>query len=115
VQVVFVEVKTQPGTAHRPDGRGVEDALDICVAPGVGVVMGTKAAAAVNLAGGFAPACHQAVDQAEKRFKAAGQPAAVREPVGQLGVDVDRVLAFPGRRILAVPETLQIGRQLAVD
>ena len=60
--------------------------------------------------GGPCPGFRQVQHHAQKRFDALAQIASLRRPVVHFGVDVDGVLAAPGRVHAIGPEALQIGR-----
>ena len=53
------------------------------------------------------------VDQVEQRLVALGEVGHLHRPVVHLGVDVDGLLAVPGRLELIVPDPLQVGRLAA--
>ena len=58
--------------------------------------------------GGLSAAHRDVLDQAEERLGALREVGRLRRPVVHLGVDVDGVLAVPGRRELVIPLSLKI-------
>ena len=107
--VVLEEVGREPRGAHRPEApTGAVDGGRRT--PEVGVVVGDEAARPV--VGPRRPSARlaQLLDQVEERLVALREVRHLGRPVVHLGVDVDRVLAAPGRVHLVVPEALEVRR-----
>ena len=79
-------------------------------APQVGVVVRHPAAGAVHLPRRSRAGDRQVGHHRREGIHRLGQVRRQRRPVVHLGVDVDRVLAAPGRRQAVVPDALQVGR-----
>ena len=106
--VMIPQMQAQPGAAGRPetpsravDGRGR--------APQVGVVVDDPAARAVHLPRGPRAGLGEVPHHRDQRGHAFLEPGRLGRPVVHLRVDVDRVLAAPGRVGAVVPQALQIG------
>ena len=111
VLVPLPDVGAHPGGAHHPVGGGDAAVLRGAVPPEVRVVVGHKPSGAVHGLGHLpAPGIHL-LQKGEKGHVALGQVAGLHRPVVHFRVDVDGVLAVPGRLQLAVPDTLQVGGQ----
>jgi len=108
-QVVLPQVHAQPCTAQGPHpvlgpvdrGRGP---------PQVCVVVGDPPPGPVLDLGRAGPGLGELGDHPDQGLRALGQVGRLRGPVVHLCVDVDRVLAAPGRAHLVVPEALEVGR-----
>ncbi len=108
VLVVLPEVRAQPGAARGP--QAPQRAVDRRGGPPqVGVVMANPAARAVHAMRGHRPRNREILDHPDQRLDALGEGGDLGRPIVHLGVDVDRVLAAPGRRDLVVPYALEVG------
>ena len=109
VLVAIPERQRQPRAAGRPHAvlRSVDRSRG---APQIGVVMRHPAAGAVHLARRPRAGHRQVRHQCRQRIHRLGEVGRERRPVVHLGVDVDGVLAAPGRRHALVPQALQVRR-----
>ena len=71
------------------------------------------AAGAVVDRSGFPAIDREFADKGKERFVALGEVGHLGGPVVHLGVDVDRIVAAPGRTHRLVPDALQVGRLAA--
>ncbi len=99
-------MQAEPRAAHRPhaglhaiDGDGIP--------PNVGVVMEHEAARAVEISSDAPAVLTRLIDQVEQRLVHFLKIGNLGGPVIHLGIDVDGVLAVPGRGKLIVPEALE--------
>ena len=82
--------------------------------PEIGVVVGDPAAGAPMHLGGAGAGYREVLDHGHQRLDALAQVGGLGRPVVHLGIDVDRVLAAPGRVQAVVPQALERGRLAAV-
>ena len=80
-------------------------------APDIGEVMGDEAAAAVMLSRRLPARFPQRGEVVEQRRRALRQRGNLRRPVVHLQVDVQVVVAVPGRLHLLAPDPLEVGGQ----
>ena len=113
VLVPLPDVGAHPGGAHHPIGGGDAAVLGRAVPPQIRVVVGHKAPGAVHLLGHLLATGVHALQQIEEGQVALGEVAHLHRPVVHLRVDIDGVLAVPGRLKLAVPHALEVGGQRA--
>ena len=107
--VALPEREAQPRAAGRPQPplRAVDRGGG---APQVGVVVRHPAAARRTSSRAVrAPVTARSCTMRRQRLQHLREVRRHRRPVVHLGVDVDRVLAAPGRRQAVVPDALQVG------
>ena len=107
IEIVLPKMLAEPRATRRPHSplRTVNRRR---AAPEVRVVMGDPATGPVVDFGRLPSRRLQLADHAQQGLVAFAEVADFRHPVVHLDVDVDRVLASPGRIDLVVPDALQI-------
>jgi len=110
--VVVPQVLAQPRAARRPEApeRAVDRPRS---SPQVRVMVADPAACAPVDAGGPGAGLGQVHHHRDQRLDALAQGRRLGGPVVHLRVDVDRVLAAPGRTHAVVPDALEVGRLCA--
>jgi len=109
--VVLPQMECEPRGAHGPHEGAVGLADHRRVGEAVQVVVRHEAAAPVQSLRRRPAVGGHAVDEVEERLVALRKVADLGRPVVHLRVDVDGVLALPGRDEALVPDPLEIGRQ----
>ena len=99
------EVLTQPRPAGHPDAV-IGVIYGCCAAPEVGIMVKHPPAAVVVHFCGLSSGDNEVFEHIEQRFVTLREVAYFGRPVVHLRVDVDRILAAPGRRDGFVPDPL---------
>ena len=111
---LLIQCLAQPGRAQRPvapDHAVLAQAADrVTVAPDIGIVMDHHARRIIIGPGslfGFGPA---GLQQREQRRQAVAQAEQAGAPVIHFRIDIDGIVAAPGRLEMLIPDALQIHR-----
>ncbi len=110
--IMFPQVLAEPRAAGGPEAPGTVDRGGS--PPEIGVVVGDPAAGPPLHLGGAGAGFGEILDHGHERLDALAQIGGFGRPVVHLGVDVDRVLAAPGRVQAVVPKALERGRLSAL-
>src|SRR5690349_15663201 len=102
-------MRGQPGSAGGPHAEA--GAIDGSGSPPeIGVMMANPATGTVHGLGSVLSRSGYLANQLEQRFGAFGEVRFFHEPIIHLSIDVDGVLAAPGRTDRVVPEPLKVCR-----